>query len=272
MCDTNDNSESESTRAIDQNSRKVKLIVAYDGTCYHGWQRQLDGVDTVQERVEDAIEAVVKPFKNQLYDGKVSVRCAGRTDTGVHSRGQVVTFRTNCPIPTGRLYQVINNHLPMDIRITSARDVPEKFDATTSSRRKLYRYTVYNRRLDLPNIPRFAYYCPPYCDVERMKAGAKCLLGRHDFKSFAASSDQRKTTVRTLYRCDIRRHYHYIYFELEGSGFLHHMVRNIVGTLLDVGRGHFTPEQVVEILAARDRRAAGTMAPANGLCMQWVQY
>jgi len=269
-----------------QNSmRNIKLVIAYDGTCYHGWQRQLDDVITVQQVVEEAIGKALERCGGRCADG-VKLRAAGRTDTGVHALGQVVNFFAEVPVPIDRLWRIINNYLPEDVCVRSSQYVPDEFDATKTAVSKLYRYTVYNRRVELPRLIRSvegvsqsAYYYPVElissdgrCGFEAMVKAADLLVGEHDFRSFAASADQRKSTVRTLHSCRVWRESHYIYFDLEGNGFLYHMVRNIVGALLEVGRGRWPVEKIAQVLAARDRTAAGPMAPANGLCMQWVKY
>ena len=247
-----------------QGARKVKLTIAYDGSDYNGWQRQVDGIPTIQQVMEQAISRLVKH--------PMSLRASGRTDTGVHAAGQVACFRTISPIPEYRMPHAINSRLPRDIRIVSAQPVDKGFDAIGSAQSKLYRYTVFNH----PNLPpQAARYCYHYyipCKLAPMQTAADMLIGEHDFASFAASGHERKTTVRKLLRCQVSRQYNWLYFDIEATGFLYHMVRNIVGTLLDIGRGFWPPERITDILAARDRSAAGPMVPPNGLCLQWVRY
>ena len=244
--------------------RNVKLTISYDGGGYHGWQRQKEGITTVQQVLEEAIE--------RALGHSVKIRGSGRTDTGVHATGQVANFFTDSPIPTEKMHRVITRHLPADIRVTTAEDVSDDFDPIISSHSKLYRYTVFNHY----EIPiRVRPYCYQYyhdCNITSMQTAAAMLVGEHDFAGFTSAGTKRKSTVRTLYRCQVWRKYHYIYFDLEGNGFLYHMVRNIAGTLLDIGRGYRLPDCVHEILSAKDRNAAGPMAPANGLCLQWVKY
>jgi tRNA pseudouridine38-40 synthase len=253
--------------------RNIKLIIAYDGGGYHGWQKQREGVTSVQEVVEAAIGKVV--------GHEVKLRASGRTDTGVHAAGQVVNFFSDCLVESRRLHYVISAELPNDIKVLRAEDVDSDFDATTSARSKLYRYTVYNHRRKLPWIQRYAYYYPvgfdkddpaSGCDAELMQKAAMALIGEHDFASFATDVHKRKTSVRRLLNCQVWRQGHMIYFDVEGAGFLHHMVRNIVGSLLEVGRGHWPVEKIEEILACRSRQLGGPRAPANGLCLQWVRY
>ena len=244
--------------------RNVKLTVSYDGRGYHGWQRQQAPIVTVQQVLEEAIA--------QAVGHEVSVRGSGRTDTGVHAAGQVANFLVDTPIPTWRLARVINKYLPADVRALVAEDVDETFDAITSARSKLYRYTVYNQA-EIPIALRpycYQYFHP--CQVDAMREAGGPLAGEHDFASFTTVGQENKSTVRTIYRCQVWRKFDFIYFDLEGGGFLYHMVRNIVGTLLEVGRGRREPGSVASILAARDRTAAGPMAPAQGLSLQWVRY
>lgn len=244
--------------------RNIKLTIAYDGTAYHGWQRQAQGITTVQQTIETALPRIV--------NHPVCLRASGRTDTAVHASGQVANFRTASPIPSERLAPALNSRLPKDIRIRRSQRVPDDFDAILSARSKLYRYRVFNH----PDMPaHIANYCYHYwlpCDLAAMQLAARALVGTHDFASFAAAGQKRLSTVRTLLTCSIHQKYHNLYFDLEGTGFLYHMVRNIVGTLLEIGRGFWPPERIGPILAAASRAAAGPMAPPQGLCLQWVKY
>ena len=244
--------------------RKVKLTIAYDGSNYHGWQRQAEGISTVQQTLEEALVRVVKH--------RVKIRGSGRTDTGVHAAGQVANFYTDTVIPSERLPHALNCRLPRDIRIRKACDVPDGFDAMASARSKLYRYRVYNNRHLPPGSDKYCYHYYHRCQVEPMQRAAEKLVGEHDFASFAASGHVRQSTVRTLLRCQVFRRYHWLIFDVEATGFLYHMVRNIVGTLLEIGRGYWCAERIEEILIARDRSSAGAMVPANGLTLQWVHY
>ena len=244
--------------------RKVKLTIAYDGSGYHGWQRQEREIITVQQVLEGVI---VRVFKHP-----VKLRASGRTDTGVHAAGQVVTFRTRSPIPSKNMPHAINTHLPRDIRVLKADEVTDDFDANLSAKSKLYRYRVYNHSPMPAQSEKYCYHFYHECDVKAVQRAAAMLIGEHDFSSFAGSGHERQSSVRTLMRCQVWQKYHEIYFDLEASGFLYHMVRNIVGTLLEIGRGHWPVQKMSEILSARDRAAAGPMIPPNGLCLQWVRY
>ncbi len=244
--------------------RKIKLTIAYDGSAYRGWQRQAQGIPTVQQTIEAVLARVVKH--------PVRLRASGRTDTAVHALGQVANFRTNSPIPSQRLALALNARLPKDIRIRRSQTVPDNFDAIASAHSKLYRYTVFNHT-DMPaQLANYAYHFWLPCNLPAMQHAARALVGTHDFASFAAAGQERLSTVRTLLACHIHQKYHNIYFDLEGTGFLYHMVRNIVATLLEIGRGFWPPERIHTILAAADRSVAGPMAPPQGLCLQWVKY
>ena len=244
--------------------RNVKLTIAYDGSGYHGWQRQSDGICSVQQTIEETMMRIV--------NHPVSLRAAGRTDTGVHAEGQVANFCTDTPIPTARLAHAINSRLPRDIRIKKSEEAPDDFDAMVSVKSKLYRYTIFNHSNLPPQMDKYCYHYYRNCETTPMLVTAQKLIGEHDFASFASSGNKRQTTVRNLLRCQVWKKFHWLYFDLEATGFLYHMVRNIVGTLLEIGRGRWQAEEIESILAARDRSAAGPMTPPNGLCLQWVKY
>ena len=257
---------------MNENNRKnVKLIISYEGTNFHGWQTQAkSNLPTVQKTLEDTIESIV--------NHPVDLRASGRTDAGVHADAQTANFFTDTTIPSERLYKVINTKIPdnangsQDVRILSSMDVPDDFDSNSSAISKLYRYTAYNNLLKRPNCERKAYYLPPDCDMTLMQKAAPALLGEHDFRSLASSTCDKKNTVRTILRCDLWRKNHFIYFDIEGTGFLHHMVRNIVGLLINIGRGQKPVDCIPEILQATSRSASGSRAPANGLTLRWVRY
>ncbi|MBI9017963.1 MAG: tRNA pseudouridine(38-40) synthase TruA [Phycisphaerae bacterium] len=249
-------------------TRNIKLMIAYDGTDYHGWQRQPNMV-TVQQVMEEAMEG--------LFQQPVKLKCSGRTDAGVHAQGQVANFKVDTPIPCRRMHMVLNRYLPGDIRIWRAEDVADDFDANYCAISKMYRYTVYNRDIrdmarTIPTQLRFAYDCPVIRDVQAMRIAAQSFVGEHDFKSFAASTCDKKTTIRRVLRCQVYREGVFVHFDVEGTGFLHNMVRNMVGYMMDVGYHKRDPYGVHAAMAAKDRSAAGTRAPANGLCLQWVRY
>jgi len=247
--------------------RKIKLVIAYDGTDYHGWQIQ-PGFRTVQGMLCEAAAAVLRC--------PTHVQGASRTDAGVHAQGQVGLIETAHPIPANHLHLALNDHLPPDIVVRSAQEVGPDFDVMADVTRKAYRYTIYTGRLRPVRQIRFCWHFPGSLSVEAMQAAARYLVGSHDFCSFAAAVEEDQDTVRTVFRCEVTQggagERDWITIDVEGSGFLHHMARLIAGTLIDIGRGHWPPEHIADILAARDRAAAGHLAPAGGLCLEWVQF
>ena len=247
--------------------QKIKLTIAYDGTDYHGWQIQ-PGLKTVQGTLCEAASTLLRK--------KTHIQGASRTDTGVHAQGQVGLMRAITAIPMEELHWVLNDHLPEDIVVRAAEAVPDSFDVMKGVARKHYCYSICTGRLRPVRHMRFCWHYPGQLDVKIMRAAAHYLVGKQDFRSFAASVEYKRNTVRTLYRCDVTPRtedgFSYVRIDLEGDGFLHHMVRIMVGTLVDVSRGYRTPDQMPEVLAARDRSAAGHLAPACGLSLERVVY
>lgn len=253
------------TRRITWMLRNIRLLVAYDGTDFHGWQRQ-PGARTVQESIEQALRRVVHH--------QITVLGAGRTDAGVHAAGQVANFETTSTMPCENLKKAIGGRLPKDISIGAVDEVPLGFRATTDAISKLYRYRIYNEthRPVGELAQRYTYHFWHPLDIPAMRAAARHLLGTHDFAAFATRGSERQSTVRTILGLEIYAHYNELRIDVEGTGFLYNQVRNMVGTLIEVGRGHWPVESIPAILASRDRCRAGPTAPARGLCMQWVRY
>lgn len=245
--------------------RKLKLTIAYDGTDFHGWQRQA-GVRTVQAEIEEVARRVIRH--------PLEIVGASRTDTGVHARGQAAHLRTTTAVPTENLRRAIGQRLPDDISLAHLADVPLGFHATRHALGKLYHYRIHNdaHRPVEWHVTRYAWHVWYHLDVDRMQAAAAALVGTHDFAAFASAASTRQTTVRTIRRIEIRRHFNALLIDVEGQGFLYNQVRIMVGTLVEVGRGHWPPQCVAEILASRDRRQAGPTAPPHGLCLEWVKY
>ena len=244
--------------------RNIKLTIAYDGSAYHGWQIQTADLATVQAVLKDVIQHVVRH--------PVDLKGTSRTDAGVHADGQVANFSTDCEIPVDRLRLAINSRCPRDIYISQAEEVPVDFHASFTARSKLYRYRVYNGSDKPVHLINKVYHYWRELDVEKMAQAAAMLVGRHDFAGFASASDRRGSSERTLLRCDVYRQGPEVIFEIEGDGFLYNMVRNIVGTLLEIGRGHWPIERIEQILASRDRQQAGPTVPGAGLTLMWVKY
>jgi tRNA pseudouridine38-40 synthase len=247
--------------------RQIRLTIAYDGTDYHGWQIQPDH-RTVQGTLCAAAAAVLHC--------PTHVQGASRTDAGVHAQGQVGLIETMHPIPVDHLPQALNDYLPQNIVVRDAQEVGPDFDLMGDVVRKAYRYTIYTGRLRPAHGVRFCWHFPGSLSVEAMRAAGRHLVGSHDLRSFAAAVDRDQDTVRTVFRCEVMAgdagDPDQIVVDVEASGFLHHMARIMVGTLIDVGRGHWPPDHMAAILATRDRKAAGHLAPAAGLSLQWIQY
>jgi len=254
--------------------RNIRLIIAYDGTDFHGWQRQ-PRVPTVQEILEARIARIV--------GNPVRLCGSGRTDAGVHAAGQVANFQTACPIPCKSLMVALNDGLPPTVRIRKAQEVHHTFHARYDAQSKTYRYRILQAPLCPPFLCRFVHHYPYALNQRRMAKAARMLEGEYDFTSFAGAGhaenggrkdDQEDSNVRRIFHSRLaqRQGLPLLVYEVCGSGFLHHMVRNIVGTLIEVGKGKFSPDDIVPILAARDRGRAGPTAPARGLCLVKVEY
>ncbi len=246
---------------------KVKLVIAYDGENYAGWQVQVTGVG-VQQRIEEALA--------KLFPSHPRVHSSSRTDTGVHALGMVAHLevpQTECAMSGSKLALALNAHLPDDIRILGARRCRSDFHARFHATGKQYRYFVWNHRAHNPLLRRTAWLVPHKLNLTAMRAASRLFLGQHDFAAFAGTrSYQMESTVRTLTRCDIQRRGPLLTFVIEGDGFLYRMCRCVVGTLIQVGRGRFAPLEVMSMMASKDRRAAGMTAPAHGLVLWKVFY
>jgi tRNA pseudouridine38-40 synthase len=249
--------------------RNVRLILAYDGTDFAGWQRQ-PKVPTIQACLENALE--------KLTGTPVPVCGSGRTDAGVHALHQVANFHTASPIPCSNLVKALNDLLPPTVRVKTAEDVGPAFHARYDVRCKSYRYRIALDPVCSPLLWRFVHHYPYALDRARMAQAAHFFEGEHDFTSFAAADGQDdeegKTNVRTLFRSRLlwRPRSSLLVYDVAGKGFLRYMVRNIVGTLIEVGRGQLAPAEIPRLLAARDRSQAGPTAPAKGLCLMNVEY
>ncbi|UCG48381.1 MAG: tRNA pseudouridine(38-40) synthase TruA [Phycisphaerales bacterium] len=254
--------------------RKIRLTVQYDGYDYHGWQIQ-PGKRTVQGLLSEAV--------SDLVGHKITVHAASRTDAGVSALGQAAVFEVISPIPTENFKDAINDRLPPDIVVCSCDEAGRDFDVMGGVASKLYRYTICTQRRRPVLEVRRCWHIPRRLDVAAMDKAAGLLVGRRDFKSFAAGKDRRESSVRTIFRCGVSSssegktqgqsdRSRYVYVDVEGDGFLYNMVRNVVGTLVEAGLGRMTPEKITEILEAKDRTAAGPIAPPQGLCLMWVKY
>lgn len=262
--------------------RTLSLTLAYDGSQFVGWQVQPSG---------RSVQAVVEKALRRLTGETIRIRAAGRTDSGVHALGQVISFSTASSIPTARFPQALQTHLPEDITVRSARDVPESFHATYSAVGKQYRYVIYNGRRMLPFLRHYAFPYRGPLDVAAMHDAAQAFLGTHDFRSFETQWPNKATSVRTVTACSVRRTggwrvwapgplevstpdhpQDFLCLDIAADGFLYNMVRAIAGTLLKVGQGRWTGSNIERIIAAGDRRQAGETAPACGLYLVQVFY
>jgi len=247
--------------------RNFRLTVAFDGTDYLGWQEQAAGT-TVQGLLSEAVRTVTRE--------RTKVIGSGRTDAGTHARALVANFHTRARIPPRGLLRALNALLPPTVRVLAVRSVSRDFHARRSAHSKVYRYQIYRGPILPPHLAREHYHYPHPLDVDAMRAAAALLVGTHDFRSLAKASSlpvvSNRSTVRTILRSEVREQGRRLLYTVEADGFLHHMVRNIVGTLLDTGRGRIPPSAIGEILLMRDRRRAGFTAPACGLVLLRVRY
>lgn len=243
--------------------KRVKLVVAYDGTNYHGWQVQDNGI---------TIEEVLNRTISELVQEDIKVIGASRTDAGVHACGNVAVFDTESRIPGDKFSFALNQRLPEDIRIQECCEVDADFHPRYADTVKTYEYNILNRRFELPSKRLYAAFCYYPMDIERMNQAAAYLVGEHDFKSFCSAGAQVQTTVRTIYAVNVTKEDDMVHIRITGNGFLYNMVRIIAGTLMQVGTGLMEPEQVKEILEARDRSKAGPTAVAKGLTLVEIRY
>ena len=243
--------------------KRVRMVVAYDGTAYRGWQLQPNGI---------TIEQVLNRELTALLKEPISVIGASRTDSGVHARGNVAVFDTENRMPADKICFALNQRLPEDIRVQSSEEVPADWHPRKANCTKTYEYKVLNRKISMPLERLYAHFCYFNLDLDKMREAAAYLVGEHDFKSFCTVRTQAEETVRTIYSLDITKQDDMITIRISGSGFLYNMVRIIAGTLLEVGMGAYLPEHVEEILDARDRQAAGRTAPARGLTLVSMEY
>lgn len=244
--------------------RRIKLVVAYDGTNYCGWQVQPNGV-SIQSVLQQAIE--------DLVGEKIMLTGASRTDSGVHALGQVAVFDTNkMNIPDWKFAMAINQRLPKDIVVQSSKDVAGDFHPRYCDTVKTYKYKILNRRQALPNERLYSYFVPQKLDIEAMEEAGKLLVGTHDFRNFCSMKTTAESTVRTIYTLDFDRSGDMITMTVTGDGFLYNMVRIITGTLLKVGFGQKTGNDIVKALESKERMIAGPTAPAHGLTLVEIKY
>jgi tRNA pseudouridine38-40 synthase len=249
--------------------RNLKIVLAYDGSDFAGWQVQPDCA-TIQGTLASAI--------GRVTGEKVLPQGSGRTDAGVHALGQVASCALESPIPAGNLLKALNDLLPAAIRVFEVSEVPPEFHARKSARAKIYRYRIYRGAICPPTLARYVWHHPYPLDEDAMQQAAMRALGEHDFTSFAAVDPERGkdedgvSNVRTISASVWERDREELVYTVRGSGFLHHMVRNLVGTFILAGKGSLRPQDITRILEAKDRSAAGATAPAHGLYLVNVEY
>ena len=250
---------------LTQEPRNIKLVLAYDGTDFHGWQIQ-PNVATIQGVLQDTLRG--------LCQEDIHVNGSGRTDAGVHARGQVAHFKTVSKIPTARLQHALNELLPGSIRVYDCREVEFTFHARYSTKSKLYSYAIRAEPICSPFRRRYAFHVPYELDIEAMASAATCFQGEHDFSSFCDAQDDSPSKVRTVLVSEVvtEEENRLVIYRVEANGFLHRMVRALAGTLIEVGRGRLSPGSILGLLQARQRSAAPWTAPPHGLCLERVKY
>ncbi len=245
-------------------NKRIKLVVAYDGTAYCGWQVQPSGI---------TIEEVLNRELSKLLGEEIQVIGASRTDSGVHSLGNVAVFDTRTRIPPGKLCYALNQRLPEDIVVQSSCEVAGDFHPRRCYSEKTYEYRILNRQIPLPTLRKYTYFYYRSLDVAKMQQAASFFLGEHDFKSFCSVKTTVEDTVRTVLSCTVERTKDdVVVICVTGTGFLYNMVRIMAGTLIQVGIGELEPDDIAKILAKRERSAAGPTAPAHGLTMIGIAY
>lgn len=246
------------------NKRNIVLTLAYDGTKYRGWQKQGNTSNTIQEKLEILL--------SRLLSENIEINGAGRTDAGVHAKGQVVNFITTSNMSINKMFEEINKYLPEDIEVVSVKEASNRFHSRLNASKKHYRYIINNsNKKDVFNF-RYQYKLEDKLDVNAMKKASKYLLGEHDFKSFCGNKHMKKSTVRNIYDITFSCENGKIIIDYYGNGFLQYMIRIMTGTLIDVGLHNIKPESMLEIINAKSREAASGAAPAMGLCLIKVEY
>lgn len=243
--------------------RNIRLDIAYDGTRYQGWQRLAGNPNTIQGKLEQTL--------SRILDEPVEITGSGRTDAGVHAKNQVANFHCESTMPCEALLEALRTYLPEDIGIEHCREVSPRFHARLNANEKTYEYRVWNSERPCVFERRFAAVMPEAMDVEKMNEAAQIFLGTHDFSAFCANKNFKKSTERCIKAFEVFRVGEEIRFRVTGNGFLHHMVRILVGTLIEVGRGERRMEELPELFGGR-REQAGFLVPGKGLCLEEVIY
>ena len=243
--------------------RNLRLDICYDGTRYRGWQRIPGKDDTIQGKLETAL--------SRILGEPIEISGSGRTDAGVHARGQVANFHCESRMPAADILAELRRYLPEDIGIYSCKDVSPRFHARLNAKEKTYRYRIWNSEMPCVFDRRFVAVMPEALDLDRMNRAAASFVGEHDFSAFCGNPKFKKSTVRFIRSLEVTRHGEEIHITVTGNGFIHNMVRILVGTLVEVGRGDRQADSVAELFGGK-RAEAGFLAPAQGLCLMEVMY
>ena len=246
--------------------RNFRILVQYEGTRYQGWQRQ----DSTGNTIHGKLEMILAKMTGLDF---VQVDGSGRTDAGVHARGQVANFKIDTALSAQEVMDYLNHYLPEDIGVTSIQEVPERFHSRLNAKGKTYCYRIWNSSLPCVFERRYVYELPEQLDLDAMRAAASCFVGKHDFKAFTSNKKSKKSTVRTIDAIQIENVGKEIVITYSGDGFLYHMVRILTGTLIEVGLGQRSPASVGALLAQNAaRELSGVLVPAKGLCLVEVRY
>jgi len=248
--------------------RNIKLTIEYEGTNYAGWQIQPRAQNAKRKTIQETIEKTLR----KILQEKIKIIGSGRTDAGVHALGQVANFKTNSGIALDKLQKAMNALLPDDIAVAKIEEAHPDFHSRFQAKSKFYRYTILNKKYPAVFLRSQAYFYPCPLDVNLMRNEAKCLLSEHDFSSFQARDKKEHNSIRKIKQINIKNTRGLISIDIEASGFLYNMARNIVGTLIEIGRGRLPKGSMKNILLSRDRTKAGPTAPARGLCLIKVDY
>ena len=244
--------------------RNFKVVLQYDGTRYQGWQRQVSTDNTIQGKIEALL--------SKMCDAPVEIQGAGRTDAGVHAYGQVANFHIDTDKTAQEVMDYMNAYLPEDVSVIRCEEKPERFHARLNAKGKIYQYCIWNSDRKPVFRRKYVHQVPGELDMDAMKKAASLLLGTHDYQSFTSTKKSKKSTVRTVDSIDIERRGEEIVFTFKGNGFLYHMVRIMMGTLIEIGLGVRKAEDIPAVLEAKDRSKSGHLIPANGLTLVEVFY
>ena len=247
---------------------RLKMTLAYDGTAFHGWQKQEPPHGPALRTVSGVVEGILQ----QVFRQPIDLVGASRTDAGVHAEGQVAHFNAQTPIPQKKWTQAINSRLPDDVEVRRVEPTCSGFDAISDAISKQYRYRLFHTTRRPLQKRHCVWHCWTPLNLEHMNDAARRLVGTHDFEGFAAAGHGRTSTTRTVLHCRVERHDPEVVVVIAGTGFLYHMVRIITGTLVEVGRGRLPPQIIDQVLESKNRRLAGPTAPPQGLCLEHIVY